>query len=259
MEKNEYKEQQSLDEYLWEGYSKFNAKPFEEMDDHERIRGHINSIVFDVISSEGHVYYKKFIQIINEHFSTMCKTQVIEDAENSRTAKIMNQLFNDVIYNKSKRQQLFFYYTKSISNERYVVHEPFEIIITSEDYNISKLNSLYHKAVQKYYTTMIPFDNVELNLSIDNTIVITAKSECDINRPITYTLHSTLGLPKKNRNNNTELLVKSFTEMQYQKLCFNVMKYNIRIPTCNIIEPRKYTGKVKDIKGKMGSTKVELE
>jgi len=98
---------------------------------------------------------------------------------------------------------------------------------------------------------MIPFDNVELNLSIDNTIVITAKSYCDIDNPKTYTLHSTLGLPKKNLNNNKEVLVKSLTEMQYQKLYFNVMKYNINIPTYDTIKPMKYVARIKSDKGKI--------
>jgi hypothetical protein len=229
----------SINQLVWKGYSEFNSDGSEDID---------GRIIADIISKfqpglldNALQNYNSLVLKLNSEIKTYCQTQIIDDTEKNRILKIKNRIFHEMVYNKYKRNQLFYYFKKKISGERYKVNAPFEILLTSTDYNISKLNTLYNLIRQKYYNQMLPFDQIQLDLSVNIDMVRQSISTCSVKTPENYTLPESIWGSKQNRNtDNTASLIVPLRIEQYQKLFYDVMSLNVELVNCPVLPPEQY-------------------
>ncbi len=98
-----------------------------------------------------------------ETFTDMNKLCKIKFNVNTETDKdqlvnIQNKIFNEMIFNKYRSNELFNYINKDISNEDLAVNSDNEFLFVGSEYTMSTLNQLYINDLNKYYNNILPFD-----------------------------------------------------------------------------------------------------
>tara|TARA_X000000950_G_C13843450_1_gene631255 strand:- start:1190 stop:1621 length:432 start_codon:yes stop_codon:yes gene_type:complete len=98
----------------------------------------------------------------------------------------MNKIFNEMIFNKYRRHELFNYINKNISNEDLIINSDNEFLFIASEYTMSTLNQLYIKDLNKYYNTTLPFDkSIQRISSIQlETLKDTVVKNCKLNDQI---------------------------------------------------------------------------
>tara|TARA_B100000575_G_C23143434_1_gene666357 strand:- start:7860 stop:14522 length:6663 start_codon:yes stop_codon:yes gene_type:complete len=237
MIKLSFKKMDSIDSYIWKGYSEFNSdKPIDET----IVSAIVKELELDIVKTALDNYNKLIVKL-NSEIKTYCKIQIIDNTEKNRILRLQNRLFNEIVYNQFKRNQLFYYFKKKKTGDRFTVNVPFEILMTSTDYNISKLNTLYHLIRQKYYNKMIPFDEIHLDISINMNVMTNSVSECAVSDSKKYKIiqHTTMPKHNLNKNSNSSLIVPLNMD-EYKKLFYKVMELNIEQVKYPVKSPIKY-------------------
>ena len=193
--------------------------------------------------------YNNLVDILNGE-NSVCKTQIIENAENTRIKHIKGLIIEEMIRNKYKRKYILESYKTILTNERFKVNEPYELLIHSTDINASIINDLYDTIQKKYYSDIVPFDDSEQHISISDLSLDKYNDECFIGKTNTTNIKKTM-IKKKNLNlsinNNIEILDKDI----YDKLYKNIMNMNTKLDLCKIKEKRQYYIKIIDNKKKL--------
>ena len=189
-------------------------------------------------TEKGFEIYNKLVDILNKKDS-LCKIEIIENIEKDRAEKLQNIILEDIVRNKYKRNHILDTYKTTISKDRFVANEPFEIIILSDDINSNIVNDLYSIAQKKYYSDIVPFSDSELDIDIDIDTNIGLVDTCTIGNSTSNTVKIT-DMRKVSRNismnnNITNLGVNSYAEL-YKK----IMKMNVDIDKCIVNEKSEY-------------------
>ena len=189
-------------------------------------------------TEKGFEIYNKLVDILNKKDS-LCKIEIIENIEKDRAEKLQNIILEDIVRNKYKRNHILDTYKTTISKDRFVANEPFEIIILSDDINSNIVNDLYSIAQKKYYSDIVPFSDSELDIDIDIDTNIGLVDTCTIGYSTSNTVKIT-DMRKVSRNismnnNITNLGVNSYAEL-YKK----IMKMNVDIDKCIVNEKSEY-------------------
>lgn len=91
-----------------------------------------------------------------EQKGNLCKIKVVDNDDHTN---MLNMIFNELLFNKYKRSLLFNYHNKHISGDKLEFNESTEAIFMNSDYTTDQLNKLYLYEQNKYYNTILPFNN----------------------------------------------------------------------------------------------------
>ena len=153
-----------------------------------------------------------------ETFTDMNKLCKIKFNVNTETDKdqlvnIQNKIFNEMIFNKYRSNELFNYINKDISNEDLAVNSDNEFLFVGSEYTMSTLNQLYINDLNKYYNNILPFDKSIQRISsiqlqaIKDIVVENCKLSNDTNE---YTIDQfncgREAIKNENKNINNSLL-----------------------------------------------------
>ena len=139
-------------------------------------------------------YITKLVSIFSVTLKTLrdidnlckIKTNINNLNDSFQLYNIMNKIFNEMIFNKYRRHELFNYINKNISNEDLIINSDNEFLFIASEYTMSTLNQLYIKDLNKYYNTTLPFDkSIQRISSIQlETLKDTVVKNCKLNDQI---------------------------------------------------------------------------
>ena len=199
--------------------------------------------------------YNLMVSILNKKLKQYCRIKIIDNVENTRIYLIKNRIFNEIIQNNFKRRQIFFNYRRNASGERFKIIKPYELLLTSQDYNISKLDTLYNLVKQKYYNTMLPFDEINLELGIDSNVTIQTLASCKLSSVNKiYKITNDLLEPKLNISSKIDKsLVVPLTKSNYINFYNSIMRFNVTLEQYIGRKPIRYKITHLDTKKKLNN------
>jgi hypothetical protein len=101
------------------------------------------------------LHFKKLLAYL-EQKGNLCKIKVVDNEDH---VNMLNMIFNELLFNKYKSDLLFNYHNKYISGDKLELNESTEVIFMNSDYTTDQLNKLYLYEQNKYYNTILPFNN----------------------------------------------------------------------------------------------------
>lgn len=153
-----------------------------------------------------------------ENKGNLCKIKVINDLNYTN---MQDMIFHELLFNKSRRDELINYHNKYVTNDSLELNESTEVIFMNSDYTTDKLNKLYLYEQNKYYNTILPFNashipalQIDLKMTTQNCILekkskqyqlspIRVASEYPIVLPIHPTNNESMYVTLKDRDIDT--------------------------------------------------------
>ena len=96
----------------------------------------------------------------------------------------LNRFIEEMIRNKFKRIQILKNIKNSLSNSKYIVNKPFEVLFSENDFNISNINDLYYNVLRQYYRNI---DIYEYKNPEKSSIILNFNTDLeplDISKPL---------------------------------------------------------------------------